>query len=113
MFLVLTILFLVDLPVSMTAVRRPEGRILIDVPLIDVNCKPPKVCSTLYFYDADWEPLGEVHGTNKTLRVRNVVRVQRIGTGGSFTVFKRKNHRSNSGIFNCAYSLHQGRKCMY
>ena len=103
MFLVVTILLLVKLPVSMTSVGRPdqegperEGREgVLEVPPIDPDCKPPKVCSILYFFDAvdDSEPLGEVLGTNKALRVRNVVKVGLSGTGGSYTVFKKRIHR--------------------
>ena len=103
MFLVVTILLLVKLPVSMTSVGRPdqegperEGREgVIEVPPIDPDCKPPKVCSILYFFDAvnDREPLGEVFGTNKAMIIRNVVRVQQSGNGGSYTIFKKKKHR--------------------
>ena len=96
MFLVVTILLLVELTVSMTSMTgRPQGRQAIEVPPIDPDCKRPKVCSILYFFDAvnDREPLGEVLGTNKAMRIRNVVRVQQSGNGGSYTIFKKKNHR--------------------
>ena len=88
MFLVVTILFLVELPVSMTGILN-----VIDPPPIDPDCKAPNVCSMLYFYDSDNNLLGEVLGTNKTLEVRNVVKVGLYGTGGSYTVFKKRNHR--------------------
>ena len=94
MFLVVTILLLVELTVSMTSMTgRPQGRQAIEVPPIDPDCKPPKVCSMLYFFDSDGNPLGELLGTNKTLRVRNVVKVGLSGTGGSYTVFKKRIHR--------------------
>ena len=89
MFLVVTILLLVELPVGLG----PEGREVIDVPRFDPDCKRPNVCSMLYFFDSDGNPLGEVLGTNKTLRVRNVVKVGLSGTGGSYTVFKKRIHR--------------------
>ena len=94
MFLVVTILLLVELTVSMTSVGLgPEERQVIDVPRFDPDCKRPKVCSMLYFFDSDGNPLGEVLGTNKALRVRNVVKVGLSGTGGSYTVFKKRIHR--------------------
>ena len=95
MFLVVTILLLVELTVSMTSVGLgpPEGREVFDVPRFDPDCKRPNVCSMLYFFDSDGNPLGEVLGTNKTLRVRNVVKVGLSGTGGSYTVFKKRIHR--------------------
>ena len=94
MFLVVTILLLVKLTVSMTSVGLgPAGREVIDVPRFDPYCKRPNVCSMLYFFDSDGNPLGEVLGTNKTLRVRNVVKVGLSGTGGSYTVFKKRIHR--------------------
>ena len=89
MFLVVTILLLVELTVGLG----PEGREVIDVPRFDPYCKRPNVCSMLYFFDSDGNPLGEVLGTNKTLRVRNVVKVGLSGTGGSYTVFKKRIHR--------------------
>ena len=89
MFLVVTILLLVELPVGLG----PEGREVIDVPRFDPDCKRPNVCSMLYFFDSDGNPLGEVLGTNKTLRVRNVVKVGLSGIGGSYTVFKKRIHR--------------------
>ena len=94
MFLVVTILLLVELTVSMTSLGLgPEERHVIDVPRFDPDCKRPNVCSMLYFFDSDGNPLGEVLGTNKTLRVRNVVKVGLSGTGGSYTVFKKRIHR--------------------
>ena len=66
---------------------------VIETRPIDPDCNAPNVCSMLYFFDSDGNPLGEVLGTNKTLRVRNVVKVGLSGTGGSYTVFKKRIHR--------------------
>ena len=43
--------------------------------------------------------MGEVKGTNATMKLRNVEKVQLIGTG-SYTIFKRKNYsyRLKTGI---------------
>ena len=103
MYLIVTVL-LMKLAVSAAEVVGPEGRTIFDPPRIEKDCKPPKVCATLYFYDAAGEPLGEVKGTNATMKLRNVEKVQMIGTG-SYTIFKRKNfsHRLKTGILNCAY----------
>ena len=93
MFLLVTVL-LVKLTVSMTAVGRqgPEGRMVIDPPRIDPDCHPPDVCAILYFGDANGEELGWVHGTNKAMKIKNVAKVVKTGTGGSYTLFKRRNH---------------------
>ena len=113
MCLIVTFL-LMKLAVSVAEVAGPEGRTIFDPPRIETDCKPPKVCATLYFYDEASEPLGEVKGTNATMKVRNVEKVQLIGTG-SYTIFKRKNysHRLKTGILNCASFYHQGGECMY
>ena len=105
MFFLVTIL-LVKLTVSMTAVGRqgPEGRMVIDPPPIDPDCRPPDVCATLKFYDANGEELGWVQGTKawdkgigrrlgtKAMKIRSVAKVEKTGTGGSYTLFKRRNH---------------------
>ena len=82
MFLVVTILFLVELPVS-----RTEQLAVWDPRPIDPDCKPPDVCSMLYFFDSDNNLLGEVLGTNKTLEVRNVVKVGLRPEGPKATIF--------------------------
>ena len=66
---------------------------VIKVPDIPVDCAPPDVCATLRFYDADDNLLGWKMGTEKLPQpVKNVAKVQLVGTG-SYTVFKKKNHR--------------------
>ena len=82
---------------------------------METYCEPPEICARLYFYDADGKQLGSVVGTNKTMKVKSVAKVQQIGTGGSYTFFKRKNHEYETykGILNCANSPHQGGECVY
>jgi len=69
---------------------------VIKVPDIPVDCAPPDVCATLRFYDADDNLLGWKMGTEKLPQpVKNVAKVQLVGTG-SYTVFKKKNHKSEN-----------------
>lgn len=71
---------------------------VITVPDIPVDCAPPDVCATLRFYDADGNLLDWTMG--KVLKpVKNVAKVQQVGTG-SYTVFKGKNHRSESACLS-------------
>merc|ERR1712183_573195 len=83
-------------PPEVCEVGRPEGRAVFDPPPIETYCEPPEICARLYFYDADGEELGSVLGTNKTMKVKSVAKVQQIGTGGSYTFFKRKKHKGGS-----------------
>ena len=99
---------------TLATVVSPDVVSVLDVPPIDPDCAPPKVCATLYFYDAAGQPLGALQGTEKVLKVKNVAKVQQIGSG-SYTVFKGKNHRLDKvGLSRIVliFPNHQGTQCM-
>ena len=72
MFLIVTILLLVKLPVFMTAVDRREGREGVFETQDWEDPDKCKSCSRLYFYDSDSKKLGDVLGTNESMTLRNV-----------------------------------------
>lgn len=89
LFLIAMFTAMVTLPPSVTAD-------VLTVPNIPVDCAPPDVCGTLIFYDASGKQLSWAQGTTMVLKnVKNVAKVQQVGTG-SYTVFKGRNHRSES-----------------
>ena len=96
LLLLVTIVAIATLPFSVTAD-------VIKVPDIPVDCAPPDVCATLRFYDADGNLLDWTQGTEKVMKVKNVAKVQQVGTG-SYTVFKGRNHRLESQGFFFTYS---------
>lgn len=82
---------------AMVTLPSPVTADVITVPEIPVDCAPPEVCATLRFYDAAGELLDWTMGTQKVLKnVKNVAKVQQVGASGSYTVFKGRNHRSES-----------------
>ena len=92
---------------AMVTLPSPVIADVITVPEIPVDCAPPDVCATLRFYDAAGELLDWTMGTQKVLKnVKNVAKVQQVGTGGSYTVFKGRNHRLKS-LYNA------GRKSLF
>ena len=81
-------------PPEVCEVGRPEGREVFDPQPINTYCEPPEICARLNFYAADGKKLlGSVFGTNKKMKVKSVAKVQQTGTGGSYTFFKRPNHK--------------------
>ena len=84
LLLLVTMAVIATLPSSVTAD-------VIKVPDIPVDCAPPDVCATLRFYDADGNLLDWTQGTEMMMKVKNVAKVQQVGTG-SYTVFKGRNH---------------------
>ena len=69
---------------------------LYNVPHIDPDCQAPSICANLYFYGAFDEVLHIAHGTNETMAVKNVVRVQNVGSCGCYVIYKDTNFGSES-----------------
>lgn len=96
LLLLVTMAAFATLPSTATA----GGGGVLTAPEIPVDCAPPDICATLTFYDADDNPLGWTKGTETVLKnIKNVAKVQQVGTG-SYTVFKGKNHRSESACLS-------------
>jgi len=92
LLLLVTMAAIATLPFSVTAD-------VIKVPDIPVDCAPPDVCATLRFYDSDGNLLDWTQGTEMMMKVKNVAKVQQVGTG-SYTVFKGRNHGSESACLS-------------